>query len=419
MELEKGLQSYESVTVHNSLFRSKPFIFLWLASAFSSMAFSIYLTTESWFVVDGLNLKVWLGIIMMMTTLPRVIFMMFGGVLADRGKRSQVLFIVNLIRGSIIFSLALLLYLNIMNIWMLAIFAFCFGVLDAFFWPASNSLIPAIISKEQITRANSIMQTTNQMTFLIAPAIAGFMMKFRSFEETFALAGILLLASALLVRNMNEEASEGASKKENDKTFFHDLKEGIIYVKGIPYLLVTMGTTVVVNLFLVGPMNIGLPILVKDFLKGDALVLSYLESSLAIGMISGAILIGILNLRKKRAVTSLSLVFALGLLCACLSQINSLWQGISILIVSGFCLSISNIISPSLTQELVDPKMMGRVQSLMATSSAGLAPLSFAIVSSLLSFNIAISHIMLISCSIMSLFVLFVLLKVKIVWTIN
>jgi MFS family permease len=263
------------------------------------------------------------------------------------------------------------------------------------------------------------MQTTNQMTFLMAPAIAGFMMKFRSYEETFALAGILLITSALLIRNMKEEANQSAFHKVKKNTIFQDLKEGIVYVKGIPYLLVTMCTTVVVNLLLVGPMNVGIPILVKDYLKGDALILSYLESSMAIGMVTGAVLIGILNIRKKRAVTSLFLVFALGILCACLSQISSLWQGIPILIVTGICLSISNIISPSLTQEIVEPKMMGRVQSLMATSSAGLTPLSFAIVSSLLSINIAISHIMLISCSLMSLFVLIVLWKVKIVWTIN
>ncbi|RZT15537.1 MFS transporter [Fictibacillus sp. BK138] len=418
MEAEKRMEKLETENLEPSVIKNPKFVVLWLASAFSSLAFSIYLTTEAWLVVDGMDLKVWLGIIMMMTTLPRVFLMVFGGVLADRQKRSQVLFILNLIRASLVFGLVVLLYAGSLNIWILAAFAFCFGILDAFFWPSSSSLLPAVIRKEQITRANSILQTTNQMTFMIAPAIAGFMMKFRSYEEAFALTGVLLLLSSFLVRNMNEETSKGSDRNEK-RSVFQDLKEGFLYVRGIPFLIVTMCSSVVVNLLLVGPLNIGIPILVKDSLSGDALDLSYLESSIAIGMIIGAVLVGILNIRRKRSVISLFLIFLLGILCALFSQIDTLWQGLLILSAAGLCLSISNIISPSLTQELVETKMMGRVQSMMATSSAGLAPLSFALVSVLLSFEVSISHIMFVSCTLMALFSLMVLWRVRIVWTID
>ncbi|MGG2065882.1 MFS transporter [Bacillus sp. S14(2024)] len=413
--MEQNVALHKIVT-QKSVMTNPKFLFLWAASTFTGLAFSIYLITESWYVVQQLDRASLLGIVMMMTTIPRVLLMAFGGVMADRFKRSLILFTLNMIRGGIILVLVLLLWNHQLNISWLIGFAFFFGILDAFFWPSSNSLIPNIVAKQQITRANSMIQTTNQISLMMGPALAALIMKFGSFTASFATAAGLLIISGILAKLVKEKPVEHSKKQ---RSFTQDLKEGITYVKGFPYLLTVMFTSIFVNFFLVGPMNIGLPLLVKNSLKGDVLDLSYLESSLAIGMTAGAILTGIIGFRKKRAVISLSLVSILGIGSALLSQMTTLWYGIIIISILGICLSISNIISPSLTQELVEPSMMGRVQSLMSTASMGFTPLSFAIVSVLLSFGISISFIMLVSCIVLTLFVWIVLWKVRIVWKVD
>lgn len=417
MELSK-VNTVQEVMSEESILRNKKFLFLWVATIFTGLSLSMYLISETWFVVNRLKQDSWLGIVMMVTTIPRILLMAVGGVLADKISRSQTMFLSNLTRGLLVAGLVVLILMDVLNVWLLLLFAFLFGVLDAFFWPASNSFIPMIVKKSQITRANSIIQTTSQLTLMIGPAFAGFLIKFYSFAGAFGTAAVLLIVSSLIMKFMREEKKEHEVSLDAG-SLKEDLKEGIHYVKRMPYLLVVMGSSIIVNFLLVGPINIGLPLLVEHTLKGDILDLSYLESSLAVGMFAGAIITGVLNFKRKRAIMSLSLIAILGVMNGLLSQMTILWYGIAIMVIAGTCLAISNIISPSLTQELVEPKMMGRVQSLISTASMGFTPLSFAFVSVLLTFDISIQVIMLTSSVLMTLFVFIVLWKMKIVRTID
>ena len=402
-----------------SVFKNKQFILIWLASTFTGLAFSIYLLTESWYVVQGLNKESMLGIVMMMTTIPRLLLMTIGGVVADRFKRSHILFTVNVTRGLFILGMFFIMLTGDLSIWLLAAFALGFGTLDAFFWPSSNAIVPQLVKKEQLTRANSIMQTSNNFSFILGPAIAGIVLKYWSFEGAFLSSSILLLISSALVIRMNVEAVNPVNADHSSSSFVSELKAGFIYVKGFPFLLTIMATSVIVNFFLVGPVTMGLPIIVKNSLSGSALDLSFLESSLAIGMVVGAVLTGILNFKRKRPIISLGVIGFLGILMALLSQISSIWQGVFIISMAGLCLAVSNIIMPTLVQEFVDEKMMGRVQSILATASMGFTPLSYAAVSILLSIGINISSVMLISCVVLTIFIILVLWKVKIMWSID
>lgn len=360
----------------------------------------------------------WLGVVMMMTTIPRVLLMSIGGVVADRFKRSSVLFASNGLRGLFIILMVLLLKEQHLSILYLCGFALSYGVLDAFFWPSSNSFVPQIMQKHQITRANSMLQTTNQFSLMIGPALAGFVMRFGSFAASFTCAAVLLIVGAAAILMM-KESNRQTHVNTPRETFVNQFREGLQYVKTFPYLITVMGTSIVVNLFLVGPMNVGLSVLVNNVLKGNVLSLSYLESTLAVGMFIGAIVTGIMNFKRKRGVISLTLVGVLGITSALLSCMTTLWYGLVIIALSGFCLGVSNIVGPSLTQELVNSKMMGRVQSLMSTASMGFTPISFGVVSVLLSAGISIQAIMMASCAMMSLFCFIVLWRVKVVWAVD
>ncbi|WHY73600.1 MFS transporter [Fictibacillus enclensis] len=400
------------------LLSNRQFLFLWIASIFTGLSFSIYLISETWFVLQALKAPSKLGIIMMLTTIPRVLLMSVGGVMADRIKRSHVIMITNSTRGLLVLGLALLILNSSMNLYLLGVFALLFGVLDAFFWPANQSMLPTLVKKEQIVRANSLVQTTNQLSLLTGPVIAGFMIKFGSFFGVFVCTSVLLFCSSILIGQIRYPDHPSTDNKQKEPVF-RQLKEGIVYVKTVPYLLLTMATSIFVNLLLVGPLNIGLPLMVDQHLKGDVLSLSYLESSLALGMVAGAFLTGILNIKRKRPIISLSLIAVLSFLNIFLSQMTALWHGIILLSLAGVCLSISNIIAPSLVQEMTEKRMMGRVQSLMSTASMGFIPLSFALVSALLSSGLSIDMIILYSSIALTAFVLTVLWRSKTIRTID
>ncbi|MDB4866450.1 MAG: transporter [Cohnella sp.] len=413
MELEKQ-QTWTETKSAGQVWTNRRFVILWLGSGLTSLAFSVYLLSESWYVVQKLDRESWLGVVMMMTTIPRVLLMTVGGVLADRVLRSKILSALNVSRSIMILALVTLLYFQSLSISALLAFALCFGVLDAFFWPANGSLLPNIVDKQQLVRGNSIIQTTNQLCFLLGPALAAIFIKFASFEVSFGVSALFLLVAGISIRFIKENRPSSAGEKT---MFMRELKDGVAYVKNFPFLLALMGVSIIVNLLFAGPLNAGLPILVKNSLHGDVLALSYLEGSMAVGMMAGSMLVGILNIKRKRSAIGMSMVVLLGIATALLSLITSVWQGMALMFAAGLFIAFDNILMGTLIQQMVKPEMMGRVQGLSSTASMGFVPISYALVSLLLSLGVSINMLLLLSCSIMALFVLSIMLKVKVLWT--
>ncbi len=81
-----------------SLFKNRAFLFLWLSSTSSFLALSTYLFAEQWYVIRSLGQESALGIVMMVTLIPRVLLMTVGGVWADRFKRSKIMLVSSFTR---------------------------------------------------------------------------------------------------------------------------------------------------------------------------------------------------------------------------------------------------------------------------------------------------------------------------------
>lgn len=412
LESVSGLKKKASVI---ALLKNRSFFFLWISGGLSSAALTIYILSESWFVVSGLHRQDLLGIVMMLTMIPRVVLMLFGGVLSDRVKKSYILFLSDFTRGLLVSLMAVLIIFHVMTVWYLMVFAFLFGTLDAFFWPASRSLLPSLIDKEHITKANAFIQGTNQLFTMIGPAIAGYAIYMIHFQGTFLFTGLLLLGGSLI----NLLIKEKKSVKKAQASAIAEIKATWQYAKKVPYILSVMANSIVINFLLVGPINVGLPLIVKNVLKGNAVDLGYLESAIALGMLVGAVFMGSVTYRKKRAVTSLFLLTFLGMMTLLLAFMTSLFVGLILMGVIGVALSISNIISPSLTQKMVDEDYLGKVMSMITTAALGLTPVSFALVSVLLSIGIPISMIIIVSCSTLILYTLIIVAKAKFLWAID
>lgn len=138
-----------------------------------------------------------------------------------------------------------------------------------------------------------------------------------------------------------------------------------------------------------------------------------------LGMIAGSVLAGVVNFRKKRAVLNLGVIGFLGICTIVMSQMDTVWFGIPIVIVAGAAISTVNIIGPSLAQSIIEPKMMGRMQSFTSLTGMGLTPLSFALVSVLLSAGISITVMLLVSGFAVVIFSIVILISVRVLWTVD
>ncbi|MEB6550963.1 MFS transporter [Heyndrickxia sporothermodurans] len=408
--------SYEAKTLvkesstARSLLSNKGFLLLLVVSIVSGLSFSIYLLTETWYVINELNQQPWLGVVLIATTLPRVLFMSIGGVYADKWNRTNIMFYSLLIRGVLLTSMAIVFYFGLLDVYSLLIFATIFGLLDAFFVPANQSLLPQIVSKEQLMRGNSILQSTNQTVLIIGPIIGGLLIETVSYQYIFPIVAFFLITSSVIVKFIKYEDESNQNQKQSS---YRDFLEGLHYVKTSKLIFTLMCVSMVLNFFIAGPGSLALPLIANDVLSGTALHLSALETSIALGMIGGAFLIGILNPRRKRGFIVLGQLFFLGIAMVLLSLVTTLWQGIIVFALIGLGITAGDIPIKTMIQEKTDPQKIGRVMGLMSTASSGLIPLSFGVTSLVISFNISISQILLVCGSFVICFFLIILLLSK------
>lgn len=113
-----------------ALLKNKSFLFIWLSSIFTSLASSMYTLIASWYVVKKLGAGEISGIVLMVTSIPRLLLMPIGGVVADRFKRSQIMIVSGSTRALLIFIMALCMMTNALSIPLLLVFAFLFGTLE-------------------------------------------------------------------------------------------------------------------------------------------------------------------------------------------------------------------------------------------------------------------------------------------------
>src|SRR6476660_5352100 len=94
---------------NQSLFKNRTYVLILMAGIFAVMGFSMFLTTTTWYVVTELNMPSMLGIVLIAATVPRLIMITYGGVLADQYKKTTIMFSTNLIQAILMFVIYLLI----------------------------------------------------------------------------------------------------------------------------------------------------------------------------------------------------------------------------------------------------------------------------------------------------------------------
>jgi MFS transporter, DHA3 family, macrolide efflux protein len=375
-----------------ALIRNKKFMSLMLVRILTGLSFGMYLLGESWYVVNELNMKSYLGIILMLTSIPRLLLMIFGGFLSDKYSKTKIMFLSLVTRGLLVFTLVGLIITENVNILLLLPYAFIFGVLDAIFYPANSSIVSEIVDNEELTRANALLQSTNLFSTVVSPILAGVLLSIGSYTLIFSITALFLMVGGIGVFFINTSLQIQQNKQES---LIENIKSGYRFVRKDKLLSSLMAIIFIVNLFIVGPVNIALPVIVDEKLGAEALNLSFMQSALFLGMLVPTLIFSIKNVRKKRGLIILSAMIISGVCVIGLGLIHNLFQGLLFLAVYGACISVSSLIIAIIQQNTPSEKM-GRVMGLTSTASLGLTPLSYGLTSLALFFEISITDVLIV-----------------------
>lgn len=163
-----------------------------------------------------------LGVVLAARMAPTVLFLVAGGVIADRLPRTTVLVGSNLLAGCSQAIAAVLLIAGQAEIWHLVVLEAINGAAAALFYPADTSVVPQTVPAARIQEANAVLRLGTNATLILGAASAGALVAIFNPGWAIAADAATFFIGAFLVAGMRGiKAAAGAGT-----SFFTDLREG-------------------------------------------------------------------------------------------------------------------------------------------------------------------------------------------------
>ena len=315
-----------------------------------------------------------------------VAFVLAGGIAADRVPQRLLIIAVEGTNLAVIATLSGLALAGWLQLWHLAVGAFVLGVGAAFFFPAYSAILPRILPAEDLLAANGMEGTMRPILQQAAgPAVAGILVA--ALSPSHAVTGVAachLLAFIILnflgQHTLDAPGPDGEPAVVRARTsFLHDLREGVGYTVRTPWLLWTLVWACISVLFLIGPIEVLMPFVVRDQLAGDSRMFGFLLAVMGVGGAVASLATASFPL-PRRYLTVMMVSWGAGSLpLAAVGIMHSFWLVAAALFIFGATGAVGMVIWGTLLQRRVPPQLLGRVSSLDFFVSLALMPVSMAL----------------------------------------
>ena len=398
------------------LLKTRNFRLLWGAGTLSAIGDQFDLIAFPWLVLLLTGDPLAVGAIIAVGSVPTVFFMLIGGSIVDRSSPRMILQVSNVVRVFLGSVLAALVLTGMLNLWLLYLFALAKGIADAFYYPAQAALLPRIVTEKQLRHANVITQTTTESSGFVGPMLAGALIA--AFSGTnnvlpslqrvtvaaradtagvgfaFAVvAGAFLISSLLLAfLRLNPAVQNGKSRAAEVKdgsSIWASIAEGFRFVRSDAAMFTLFLLIAAIELFVQGPVIVGIPVLANTRLPQGALAVGIISSAYAGGALLGAVLAGALPTPKRRLGHFLVITYVLsGMLIMPFGFLTATWLAAALVVAIGVMGGYTNIMFTTWLQARTPQKVMGRVMSLLMIASIGLSPISNAVSGALIKLSL-------------------------------
>jgi len=346
---------------------------LWFAALGSTIGTWMQKYAQGLLVYDLTQSKFYLGMDDFLSQLPILLFMLIGGVIADRHDRRRLLTGSQYVQAFSAFSLALLVFTGHITVWHIFALSFISGCGQAFGGPAYQAMIPSLVPKQDLPNAIALNSTQFNLSRVLGPGAGAAVLATIGTAWCFAVNGLSFFFVVFALAALQVPAHKPSPKRG---AIGDELKSGLHYVRD-NRLLLTLTVLVMVSMFLAMPLLTMLPAFATEVLTGSQsheTRLSMLMAAQGLGAIVGALLVGAIGGQHLGRVLLLMQI-GLGLLIAGFALSRSLPLSLILLFTGGMFFMGLFSISFSLLQMTVPNELRGRVVSIYMVALRGGGPI--------------------------------------------
>ena len=314
-----------------------------------------------------------LGYVLAAGVIPQVLFMVGGGVLADRLGRRPVMLVTDTSRMLVQATLAALLFAGSPPLWAFILLAALRSTGEAFFTPALGGLRTEIASRERLPDANALLSTVRSASMVAGPALAGTLIVVLSPAAVIAVDAATYAASVVALGLLRIPP---ASRSQNSA--WTDLAAGWCQFRAQTWIWLTTVQWSLLNLLTYAPYLVLGPVLAHQYLGGSRAWGLVIATQAA-----GSVLMGLAMLGRRPArpvLGSVAPTIFVPLPCLVLAMHGPVIAVAAVALAAGAGSTVSTTLWSTAIQKHVPPEYLARMTGLSLTGSYALGSAGLAVV---------------------------------------
>ena len=377
---------------------NKNFTLIWTGKSISQLGDKFYSIALAWWILQKTDSPSIMGTFLLVSVLPGLILGFFAGVLADRLSRKTILIVTDTLRGFLVLTISFLAMFGVIEVWHVFVIGMCLSLATAFFDPAIQAIIPEIVEKEDLTRANAMSQMVSGVCTVAGPLLGAVSVSFFGLTAVFMANSVSYFISTILTSLVSRpKVTANYSNKNN---YISDIKEGIRFIKNQKNIIFVLKIIALTHIF-VGCLTVSLPFLANSLTGIGVNNLGYLEAAMGTGVIGSSIIIKSVRKNIKNEFTLVKFIALMGISFGLISTfkfigINTTYIYLVIMVIVGSCIAFASVFWLTLLQNSTPSNMTGRVFSVSSLIGNTSLPIAYSIFGVLLNIS-SISVLMAIS----------------------
>lgn len=284
--------------------KEPPLAALWLSQVLSGVGDQLYMMAAMWIAVERFGSQA--GYVAAAIGIGRITFGLFGGIIADRHSRKQILILSDLLRFLAVLPLPIIACGGQIELWHLVVTGAIMGSMGAFFDPALQSALPSITSSQTVLEAmTGLMDLTQRLARAVGPGLTGVLVAMMPITQFFTIEAVSFLVSALTIMAIGARLTWDREQVKmrighySLQGVMRDLTDGFKAAgdnKALRYCLVNL----IVQAGLWGiAFTVGIPILVKQIFADNVANYGYLVAAYGVGSVLGNVLCANLHVKSN------------------------------------------------------------------------------------------------------------------------
>lgn len=349
-----------------SLGRDPNFLLLWGGQFVSQMGDKIAAVALPWLVYQNTGSAFGTGAVLALYTLPYVLFGALAGAAVDRFNKRTLMLLTDLLRAGLVLLVPVVAQTSLGAVFALA---FLVASLTVLFDPAKMAIMPEIVSREKLLRANSLLATAENVTEVVGYSLAGLLLASVSTGTVFQVDALTFLVSAAALAFMSYRPAR-TEVREKATSVLREIREGLSYLvrhRGL-FANTVMTVTSAAGAGASYPLTFLFAVRILD---GGPKAFGYLEASLGLGFLIGSLLLaGAASRVHKGTAMIVGLAFT-GAGLMVVAAMSTILPTMAVLLLVGLANGVALIAIDTYVQQAVPEPLRGRVWGSRFTLTQG------------------------------------------------